>query len=73
MSKKDYILLAQALKDSKPVNIPKFLADLPETVKWGQGTIDQWKMDVEMITLTLAQQNPRFNRDRFLHACGYTS
>lgn len=61
MTKKDYLRLAQALKDSKPINS----RDLPVAMI-------AWENSVLTITLTLANDNPRFDRKRFLNACGYT-
>ena len=62
MTKKDYIKLAQALKDSRPDFSPNLR----------QVKIEVWRNTVEHLAQTLQFDNPQFNRDRFLHACGYT-
>ena len=71
MSKKDCIKLAQALKDSKPENIGKFFTANSPTERWNAGMLDSWKNTVETIAMTLQQDNPRLDKARFLHACGY--
>lgn len=66
MTKKDFIKLAQALQDSRPVN----------SLHWGEHghdfALQSWNNTVEHITETLRLDNPQFNKARFLHACGYT-
>lgn len=56
MTKKDFELIASVLKDCKQV-IPQY---------------EQYSYDMITSKLSdkLAQVNPRFNRDRFLKACG---
>lgn len=66
MSKKDYTRLAQALKDSKP-------SMLQAGPNYYNGVIQTWNNTVETLAMTLQADNPRFNRDRFLAACGYNS
>lgn len=66
MSKKDYILLAQALKDSKPENL--LSVQTTNDMKIG---ITMFLRTCENIANKLAQDNPRFNRAKFLTACGY--
>lgn len=59
MTRKDYVLLAAALHRTKPeVN-----CDLTA----------QWEIDVRAIATALANTNPRFDRARFLEACGVSS
>jgi hypothetical protein len=70
MSKKDYILLAQAMKDSKPSK--SGLAETQIKYKLVESASDkQWNNDVISLSDSLAQDNPRFNRAKFLQACGY--
>lgn len=61
MTKKDYARIAQALKDNKP----EFSAGLRDIL------IQSWNNTVETIAMTLQQDNPRFDRNHFLTACGY--
>lgn len=68
MTKKDYIKLAQALKDSRTDNSEPSRKLYPVVVAASES---QWKDTVETIAFTLQSDNPRFNRDRFLAACGY--
>lgn len=61
MTKKDYELIARALKSThQTVNVPTRVAQ-------------QWANDVCAIADALAQDNPRFDRERFLAACGVAS
>lgn len=62
MTKRDYIVLANALKNARPlfgstVNI--------RTIKYGQ-----WQQDVAHITQALQANDSRFNAELFLKACG---
>lgn len=71
MTKNDYIKLAQALKDSKPIDLSTvFVKDSPAVLVSNSEKL-QWRNTVEIIAMTLQQDNPRFNRNRFLVACGY--
>ena len=58
MTKKDYIAIAQAISSQKPA----------------QGSsgaqFEQWGDVANAIAGKLADDNPRFDRDRFLKACG---
>lgn len=56
MTKKDYELIADALKMTKPSEL--------------QEVVYQWEMDVNAIMEVLAQDNGKFNPSRFLTACG---
>ena len=53
MTRKDYILLAQALKQAEKVNANYY----------------QWTTDVHAIMAALQKDNPRFNPDTFWQAC----
>jgi hypothetical protein len=60
MTRKDYALLAEALHHSKPIR----MADSLST------NIFQWEQDVRAIATALRTANIRFDRDKFLRACG---
>ena len=57
MTKKDYILLADALAQSRP---------LPQ---WDAPLHRQWRADVRYIASALRTTNPRFDADKFIAAC----
>lgn len=57
MTKKDYILLAEAFRESKP---PLYAAD---------AVMSQWTLDVEYIVTCLGRDNPRFSPTKFWEAC----
>lgn len=57
MTKKDYELIARALKRAH------------ENVNGGQTVEDGAKLAAEYLADALAQDNPRFDRERFLTAC----
>ena len=64
MTKKDYIKLAQALKDSKPIK-----------ANWSSENdyimaVCQWKNTLQHIAATLADDNNLFSHSRFYTACG---
>ena len=58
MTRKDYIILAQALKERKPKK------------SWVNKYV-QWTQDVWAIKCALAKDNPLFVPTKFLDACGY--
>ena len=57
MSKKDYVLIAAALRESCDDTAP-------------YAAQRQWRADVTSIQIALAADNPRFDCERFLIACG---
>ena len=63
MSKKDYIKLAATLKESKPVY------DTDENTAYA--LLKAWNIACENFAFMLAKDNPLFDRNRFLSACGY--
>ena len=64
MSKKDFELIAKTLKDSK-----QHLQGVNPLIN--QAFESQWKFMVNRISYELMTTNPRFNREKFLQACGY--
>lgn len=68
MTKKDYQRIAQALKDSKPFE--RFVTTNTPNDDYS-AELFQWKVTIENITMTLHKDNPRFDKARFLAACGY--
>ena len=66
MTRKDYVLIANALKAAK-------FSDNPAELSTHIGTrrsIEQWNECVEEIADALEIENPRFDRNIFLAACG---
>jgi hypothetical protein len=63
MTKKDYIILARALQDSKPQTTGNLNDDYI--------LLKSWNITVESIAYELAKDNTRFHRNTFLTACGY--
>ena len=59
MMRKDYVRLADALRSAKPS------LDVPTIAKR-----EAWLAAVHVVADVLARDNPRFNRERFLSACG---
>jgi hypothetical protein len=57
VTKKDYVLIAAALKGAFPI---------PEN----NTPASAWRLCVDSIALQLSLENPRFNGTRFLEACG---
>jgi hypothetical protein len=64
MSKQDYELIAQALKESKP-KITTTFNHLEVT------PYEQWRVTVIALVARLKQQNPRFREAQFLQACEF--
>ena len=58
MTKKDYVRIAAALARSK------------DAFRGSDGMRVQWQEDVSVIADALADDNPKFDRARFLKACG---
>lgn len=60
MTRKDYVAIANAMKETKPEGINRnCLASLL-----------QWKKTADNLAEILELDNPRFDRDRLLIACG---
>lgn len=62
MTRKDYVLIADAL--AQPIR-PLTGHEHAMTIAWGE--------TVRNLTRALANDNPRFDRARFLKACGVAS
>ena len=60
MHKQDYIKIAATLKENHP------------TVDNSMQALSVWNVIVLDFADMLAKDNPRFDRERFLTACGYT-
>ena len=58
MTRKDYIKFADALKAEKP------------GANWDPNKMVQWRLDVRAIAGVLAQDNGRFDKERFYDATG---
>ncbi len=63
MTRKDFQLIADALKESKPEAEKKFHNQT--------AYMTQFMITCHCMADALATTNPRFDRDRFLTACGY--
>jgi hypothetical protein len=57
MTKKDFQLIASALRESFPE-------------RGSEHPTQQWERTVHTIASALSESNPRFDRARFLSACG---
>lgn len=64
MTRKDYELIAAAFKRTKPY-LSGFGTDKQE-----QAAMYSFKLTANMLASDFAASNPRFNRERFLTACG---
>lgn len=64
MTRKDYNLIAAALKQVKP-----YLSGFGDE-KLDQAALYGFKLSANMLATELAADNPAFNRERFLTACG---
>jgi hypothetical protein len=66
MTKKDYVLIAAAIKDSACVNADR-------TQDYSDGIRTQLHVTACKIAHSLEATNPLFDRTRFLAACGVQS
>lgn len=67
MTKKDYLLVADALNEAKPKVVDQAVKDatgIDEAIRI------QWHFDCRLIAHALGFDNDRFDRQRFLKACG---
>ncbi len=61
MTRKDYVLISEVLKNERPER---------DGTKWADGARDLWSTTVLNMARALAKDSPRFDKDRFLKACG---
>lgn len=61
MSKKDYELIAKAIYGSLIQSC---------SLEWQDRFIEQHKITARHVAIALERSNPRFNRDKFMAACG---
>lgn len=61
MTRKDYELIAKAIYGSLIQSC---------SLEWQDRFIEQHKMTAGYVANALGQDNPRFNRDRFMAVCG---
>jgi hypothetical protein len=59
MTRKDYVVIAKALLDTKPIG------------SHGRDEVSQWEYTVTVMMDRLAGTNPRFDKTIFAKACGY--
>lgn len=64
MTRKNYVAFAEMFKRMKP-DTSGLQCSRPEDI--------QWRMTVDGAAELFQRDNPRFDRMRFLDACGYTS
>jgi len=57
MTRKDYVLIAQAMYDIRPASYDD------------QSARVQWELDCESLAQTFKRHNPRFDHKRFFEAC----
>jgi hypothetical protein len=67
MTKKDFALIAEALKLSRTLPLEFY----SNTLDYHQGKINQWKDMVVTLSNALQRTNPRFDYDKFIEATGY--
>lgn len=72
MTKKDYEKIAATLKDMR-VDFPHDGLREDEYIAYMDGARHQFRLICENMTAMLANDNPRFDRARFLKACGLGS
>jgi len=69
MTRQDFKLIADVLKEAKPLNH----VDPNEYEKeiWhGRDMNSQWQATINMFANALAETNPNFDENKFLTACG---
>ena len=66
MTRKDYILIAKAMNRARPQSAAKDDKDRSEKE---EAEVLQWVWDCLELADALQEENPRFDRDRFIAAC----
>lgn len=70
MTRKDYELIAKAIRDSQ-MDPDEYEGEMPDDVASEfEGAATQHKQTAYDVCRALAEANPRFDRDKFLRACG---
>lgn len=65
MTRRDYVMIAAALRDSKP-----YKCELTPDGEYANPLCTQWAKTARQIAYELAEDNPRFDKQRFLDAAG---
>lgn len=65
MTRKDYVLLARALRSADFRNFP-----VEDDEASAETVVEQWNSCVNAIALALSKDNERFNSMKFREACG---
>jgi hypothetical protein len=73
MTKKDYILIAAALRGDAAHLTHQAGIPYERMTPWYRGAYDQWNTAAMAVADALASDNPKFDRSRFLAACGVMS
>lgn len=68
MTRKDYVLITNCMNHCKPTRPDEGL-DYEAEFRF-DGAVMQWKNDCNALADILARDNERFDRARFLNACG---
>lgn len=73
MTKRDYIKIAKAFRDSKPTQFTDYTGNattdaVKEAINYGARA--QWSADVIHTAIMLKEDNPNFVSDLFYVACG---
>jgi hypothetical protein len=73
MTRKDYVAIAVALQTDAAHLYRAERRDYSQMNDWERGAYDQWNTTVRAVADVLARDNARFDRGRFLKACGVQS
>lgn len=69
MTRKDYVAIAGVLKSEQPCTLDEYTSASAQT----RGSYDEWGTICIAMASMLARDNARFDRARFLKACGVQS
>lgn len=71
MTRRDFQLIAESLKKTRPAHYTERLNSIPEgELAWKRAECSVWNCVCKTIANDLSGTNPRFDRSRFLDACG---